>query len=60
MLFAIKFRFVLDSYDKDAISINKLCKLNFRYFTMYLAIRQQQGYQGFFKNSVYFFETLVY
>ena len=36
------------------------CKLNFRYFTMYLAISQQQGYQGFFKPGVYFFETLVY
>ena len=35
--------FVLDVYDTDAIPINKLCKLNFRYFTMYLAISQQQG-----------------
>ena len=26
----------------DAIAMNKLCKLNFRYFTMYLAISQQQ------------------
>ena len=33
---------------------NKLCKLNFRYFTMYLAISQQQGYQGFFEYGVYF------
>ena len=45
--------FVLDTYDTDAISINKLCKLNFRYFTMYitmyLTISQQQGYQGFLK-----------
>ena len=32
-----KFCFVLDAYDTDAITINKLCKLNFRYFTMYLA-----------------------
>ena len=31
----------------DAIAMNKLCKLNFRYFTMYLAISQLQGYQGF-------------
>ena len=50
----------LDTYHTDVIAINKLCKLNFRYFTMYLAISQQQGYQGFFKYGVYFFETLVY
>ena len=56
--FAIKFCFVLDTYDTDAIAINKLCKLNFRYFTMYFAISQQQGYQAFY--GVYFFETLVY
>ena len=31
----------VDTYDTDAIAINKLCKLNFRYFTMYLAIIQQ-------------------
>ena len=40
--------------------MNKLCKLNFRYFTMFLAISQQQGYQGFFKLGVKLFETLVY
>ena len=34
--------FVLDTHDTDAIAMNKLCKLNFRYFTMYLAISQQQ------------------
>ena len=34
------------THDKDAIAMNKLCKLNFRYFTIYLAISQQQGYQG--------------
>ena len=39
----------------DTIAINKLCKLNFRYFTIYLAISQQQGYQGFLKYGVYFF-----
>ena len=33
----------LDTYDMDAIAINKLCKLNFRYITMYLLISQQQG-----------------
>ena len=38
----------------DAIAINKLCKLNFRYFTMYLTISQQHGYQGFFEYGVYF------
>ena len=36
----------LDTYDTDAFAINKLCKLNFRYFTMYLVISLQQG-QGF-------------
>ena len=60
MWFAIKFCFVLDTHDTEAIAINKLCKLNFRYFTMYLAISQQQGYQGFFEYGVCFFETLVY
>ena len=40
--------------------MNKLCKLNFNYFTMYLAINQPQGYQGFLKNGVYFFKTLFY
>ena len=40
--------------------LNKLCKLNFRYFTMYLAISQQQGYQGFFEYGVYFFKTLYF
>ena len=39
--FAIKFCFVLDTCDTDAIAINKLCALNFRNFTMYLTIRQQ-------------------
>ena len=38
----------LDTYDTDAIAINKLCKLNFRYFTIYLVINQQHG-QGFYK-----------
>ena len=50
----------LDTHDADAIAMNKLCKLNFRYFTMYLAISQQQGYQGFFLYGVYFFKTLYY
>ena len=36
--FAIKFCFVLDTHDTNAIVINKLCKLNLRYFTMYLTI----------------------
>ena len=47
-----QFFFVLDTHDTDAISINKLCTLNFRYFIMYLAISQQQGYQGFFEYGV--------
>ena len=46
--------FVLDTHDTDAIAINKLCKLNFRYFIMYLTISQQHGYQGFFEYNVYF------
>ena len=58
--FAIKFCFVLDTHDTDAIAMNKLCKLNFRYFTMYLAISQQQGYQGFFEYGVYFLKTLYF
>ena len=40
--------------------MNKLSKLNFRYFTMYLAISQQQGYQGFFEYGVSFFKTLYF
>ena len=40
----------------DPIAMNKLCKLNLWYFTMYLAINQQQGYQGFFEYCVYFFQ----
>ena len=39
---------------QDAIAINKLCKLNFMYFTMYLTISQQHGYHGFFEYGVYF------
>ena len=42
----IKFCFVLDTHNTDAIAINKLCKLNIRYFTKYLAISQQQSYHG--------------
>ena len=52
--FVIKFWFVLDTHDTDAIAINKLCKLNLRYFTMYLTISPQHGYQGFFEYGVYF------
>ena len=57
---AIEFCLVLDTHDTDAIAMNKLCKLNFRYFTMYLAISQQQGYQGFFEYGVYFIKTLYF
>ena len=39
----------LDTHDTDAIAINKLCKLNFMCYTMYLAISQHQDYQGFLK-----------
>ena len=46
--------FVLDTHDRYVIAINKLCKLNFRYFTMYLAISQRQGNQGFFKYGGFF------
>ena len=34
----------LETYNTYAIAINKLCKLNFRYFTMYLVISQQKGH----------------
>ena len=44
----------------DSNAINKLCKLNFNYFTVYLAISQQHGYQGFFKIGCLLYETLVY
>ena len=40
--------------------MNKLCKLNFRYFTMYLAISQQQGYQSFIEKVFTFYKTLDY
>ena len=53
-MFAIKFCFVLDTHDTDTIAINKLCKLNFRYFTMYITISQQHGYQGYFEYGAYF------
>ena len=45
-------------HTREAIAMNKLCKLNFS--TMYLAISQQQGYQGFFEYGVYFFKTLYF
>ena len=60
LLSMVKFCFVLDTHDTDAIAMNKLCKLNFRYFTMYLAISQQQSYQYFFEYGVYFFKTLYF
>ena len=40
---AIKFCFVLDTYDTYAIAMNKLCKLNFRYFTLYLTMAGLSG-----------------
>ena len=39
------------------------CKLNFKYFTMYLALCQQQGYQGFIEYGVYYlldFSLLIF
>ena len=44
----------------EAIAMNKLCKLNFRYFTMYLAINQQQGYQGFFEYGLTFLRLYIF
>ena len=38
----------VDIYNTDTTAINKLYKLNLRYFTMYLVICQQQCYQGLF------------
>ena len=55
VLYQVLLCFRHTQYDTDAIGINKLCKLNFRYFTMYLAITQQQDYHGFFEYGVYFF-----
>ena len=43
----------------ETIAIDKLFELNFRYFTMYLAISLQQGYQSFLKYGVYYFDTLI-
>ena len=40
------------THDTDAFVINTLCKLNFRYFSMYLTISQQDGYHGFFEYGV--------
>ena len=50
----------LDTHDTDTIAINKLCKLHFRYFTMYLAISQQQGYQGFFLYVFNFIRLYIF
>ena len=44
----------------DAIAINKVCKLNFMYFTMYLAISHQRVIKTFLNMVFTFFETLVY
>ena len=60
LLSMVRYQVVLYTHDTDAIAMNKLCKLNFRYFTMYLVISQQQGYQGFFEYGVYFFKTLYF
>ena len=55
LLSVVRYQVLLCFRHTDAIAINKPCKLNYRYFTMYLTVSQQQGYQGFFKYGVYFF-----
>ena len=40
------------TYDMDAIAINKLCKFYFRYFTMYLAIRQHRATRAFLSINI--------
>ena len=40
--------------------MNKLCKLNFRYFTMYLAISQQQIIKALLNMVFTFYKSLVY
>ena len=40
---------VMLSFRQDAIAINKLCKLNFRYFNMYvLSFKSAAGLSGLF------------
>ena len=39
-----------DTYDTDAIDINKLCKLNLRYFTIYLV--KSAAWSGFLKVQI--------
>ena len=58
--YQVLFCFRHTRYRPHTIAMNKLCKLNFRYFTMYLAISQQQGYQGFFEYGLYIFKTLYF
>ena len=41
----------LDTYDTDAIAINKLCKLNFRYSTIYL--HKSAAGSGFLKLQIW-------
>ena len=52
--------FVLGTHDTDAFAIDKLCKLNFRYFTMYLAIFSSRVIWAFLNVVFTFFETLDY
>ena len=40
--------------------MNKLCKSNFRYFTMYIAISQQHGYEGFFEYVFTFLRLYIF
>ena len=47
----------LDTYDTDTITINKLCKLNFRYFTMYLD--KSAAGSGFLKYKYVWWVTKI-
>ena len=49
----------LDTYDTDAIAINKLCKLNFRLPCTQLYV-SSMVIRAFLNMVFTFFETLVY
>ena len=44
----VDYKVMLDTCNTDAIAINKLCKFNYRYLTMCLAVSQQLGHQGIY------------
>ena len=48
-----------DTYDTYAIAINQLCKLNFKYFTIYLVITMQQG-QDFLQIRLRYYSLLTF